>query len=143
LQVTRRYAENTSVSVERSKLEIERLVQRYGAAQFFSGWADGGSVIGFRMRDRFVRFRLPLPDKSRLSQDRYDQEQRRRWRALVLVLKAKLTAVDTGISDFETEFLGNITVANGQTVGEWAKPQLAEMYERGNMPPLLPSGGGR
>jgi hypothetical protein len=57
-----RYASDTSVSVERSKAEIERLVQRYGATEFAHGWKQGKAVIQFRMRDRYIRFVLPLPD---------------------------------------------------------------------------------
>ena len=32
------YAENTSVPVEKSKAEIERILQCYGADQSISGW---------------------------------------------------------------------------------------------------------
>ena len=47
-----RYAHDTSVSVDRSKAEIERLLQRYGASEFAHGWRAGRAVIQFRMRDR-------------------------------------------------------------------------------------------
>jgi hypothetical protein len=73
------------------------------------------------------------------SSKRYDQECRQRWRALLLVIKAKLEAVESGIACFEEEFLAHIVLPNGQQVGQWLRPQLAFAYERGNMPPMLPA----
>lgn len=34
------YANTTNVSSERTKAEIETLLQKYGANQFISGWRD-------------------------------------------------------------------------------------------------------
>ena len=51
--------------------------------------------------------------------------------------KAKLEAVETGITEFEDEFLAHIVLPNGQTMGEFAKPQIAHAYDTGDMPPLL------
>ena len=80
-----RAAEGTSVPAERSKAEIERLLHRYGADQFVSGWREGQAVIGFRMNNRNVRFLIPMPDPSKLSRDAYATRVRERWRAMVLV----------------------------------------------------------
>ena len=44
----------------------------------------------------------------------------------------------TGISTIEREFLSNIVLPDGQTVGEWMAPQLETAYTQGNMPALLP-----
>ena len=41
----------------------------------------------------------------------------------------------------EREFLSDMVMANGETVGQWVKPQLAEMYSNGRMPALLPAMG--
>ena len=35
-----KYASDTSVSLERSKAELERTLTRYGATKFFSSWQD-------------------------------------------------------------------------------------------------------
>jgi hypothetical protein len=69
-------------------------------------------------------------------------EERRRWRCLLLNVKAKFEAVENQIVTFEEEFLAHIVVpGTGETVGAWAAPRIAEAYERGaHMPPLL--GGG-
>ncbi len=149
-----RYAENTSVSVEKSKAEIEKILQRYGAEQFISGWDSQHAYIGFLMCDRQVKFVLSLPEKSsdefkytpgkrlRRSSEKiyaaWEQACRQRWRALALVIKAKLEAVESGITEFEDEFLAHIVLPNGQTGGEYWKPQIALAYEKGTMPKLLP-----
>jgi hypothetical protein len=58
------YAENTSVSVEKSKAEIERTLQRYGASQFISGWDAARAYIGFTMAGRMIRFSIELPPRD-------------------------------------------------------------------------------
>ena len=55
-----RYAADTSVSAEKSKAEIEKLLQRYGADQFVYATESGKAMVGFRMRSRMIR----LPSRS-------------------------------------------------------------------------------
>lgn len=43
-----RYAADTSVSVERSKAEIEKTLTRYGASAFAYGWEGDEAMIQFR-----------------------------------------------------------------------------------------------
>lgn len=148
-----RYAENTSVSVANSKAEIERIVERYGAEQFMSGWSAEQALIAFSMCERQIRFILPMPDKSEkrftitpTGKDRstdaalkeWEKACRQRWRALALVIKAKLEAVESGIAVFEDEFMANIVMPNGRTVSEEVRPRIASAYESGEMPALLP-----
>ena len=148
------YAEKTSVSVSRTKAEIEELVQRYGADQFVSGYKSDLAVIGFTMAGRQIRFVLPLPDRKakeywytpgrgqmrteEAAHAAWEQACRARWRALYLIIKAKLEAVESGISTVEREFLYDIVLPSGSTVGEWMAPQIAEAYETGRMPAMLP-----
>ncbi|MDP2383374.1 MAG: hypothetical protein Q8N00_11270 [Nitrospirota bacterium] len=149
------FAEGTSVPVERSKAEIEGMLTRYGADQFVSGWAESEARIQFRANGRYVRFVLPIPDKTEkrfTHQARYDwkprtqgeavkaweQELRRLWRALALVVKAKLEAVQSGIVGFEDEFMAHIVMPDGQTVAEHARPLIAEAYKTGKVAALLP-----
>jgi hypothetical protein len=87
-------------------------------------------MIGFRIADRMVRIIVPMPEDP--------QEERARWRALLLVLKAKLEAVESGISTIEREFLADVLLPNGMTIGAWLQPQLEAAYEGGGMPELLP-----
>jgi hypothetical protein len=152
-----RYAANTEVSSDKSRAEIERTLTRYGADQFMYGWQDQSAVVAFRAHGRMVRFILPLPARDekrfthfkragywtpRTSEDairkEYEQAVRQRWRAFALVVKAKLEATESGISTFEDEFMANIVLPDGKTVGEWMKPQIAEAYQLGHMPTMLP-----
>jgi len=148
-----RYAENTSVSSERSRAEIEQTLQRYGADQFGYGWEAERAAIQFRAHGRYVRFVLVLPERDLPEFTRtpgrklartpeqalaaWEQACRQRWRALALVVKAKLEAVEAGISEFEDEFLAHVLLPSGQTAGEWLRPQIATAYEDGGMPSSL------
>ncbi len=75
------------------------------------------------------------------EQEAYDQACRQRWRALLLVIRAKLEAVTVGISTIETEFLANIVLPDNTTAGEWMLPQIDRAYRTDEMPPLLPAAG--
>lgn len=147
-----RYAASTEVSSSRSREEIEKTLERYGADQFLYGWQDNEAVVGFRMESRHVRFVLAMPAKddrrfthhsrgdrtAEAALKEWEQAVRQRWRALALVIKAKLEAVESGISVFEDEFLANIVLPTGETAGSWMRPQIAEAYRIGSMPTLLP-----
>ena len=69
-----------------------------------------------------------------------EAEWRRRWRALSMIIKAKLEMVTAGDTTFEHEFLADIMLPEGGTVAKWLGPQLMEAYDSGKMPSLLPSG---
>ena len=60
---------------------------------------------------------------------------------MLLVIKAKLEAVTTGISTLKAEFLANIVLPDNTTAGEWMLPQIDQAYRSGAMPPLLPAAG--
>lgn len=132
---TRAYAADTKVPISQTRGEIEKLLKVHGADQFLIGSADGQALLGFRMKGLQIKIVVTMP-KGNTSQA--EKEERRRWRALLLIIKAKLEAVASGIAVLEDEFLAHTVMADGQTVGQWAKPQIAAMYKDGKMPPLLP-----
>lgn len=146
-----RYAENTDVSSATSRIEIEKTVVKYGAESFASASVDGKAMIGFTMHGRQVRFILPLPKREAFRQtptgrdrtpksqdDAWEQACRQRWRALLLVIKAKLEATECGISTFESEFMANIVLPDNRTVGDFILPQISAAYDSGQMPAMLP-----
>lgn len=155
---TRRYADQTTVTSDASRTEIERTLIRYGADVFQYGRTPTYATIGFRIRGRVVKFTLPLPDRqgrdithARVNQTSYmqlrtlkqqeaayEQAVRQRWRALLLIIKAKLEAVEAGVVTLEEEFLAQTMLADGSTVAEWVGPQIDEVYRTGGMPSLLP-----
>lgn len=150
--MTGRYARTTDVSVSKSKMEIEALLEKYGADAFMSGFEENRAFLAFRMNNRHIKFVLPLPDRddrefthssrgkrnAETAMKHWEQACRSRWRALKLCIQAKLEAVDVGISTFDDEFLANIVLPDGQTMGQYMAPQIERAYQSGNMPPLLP-----
>jgi len=148
-----KFAESTSVSSEKSRAEIERTLSRYGADQFMYGWQEDYAMVMFRMNSRQIKFLLPLPDnngaeftKTPTGKERsqeaamkaFEQSVRQKWRALALVIKAKLEAVESGIAEFDDEFMANIIMPDGKTVSEHIAPKINQAYETGELPPLLP-----
>ena len=149
-----KYVSETTVSPEKSRQEIETILKRYGASHY--GYMSGpeASAIAFQAKDRRLRFALPMPRRKDFNTDKrgywraegaidkaWEQAVRQRWRALCLVIKAKLEAVETGVSTFEEEFMANIVLPSGQTMAEYALPQIAEAYASNTMPPLLSFNG--
>jgi hypothetical protein len=128
------YAQHTKVPVIQSQAEIERLVVKHGGDQFLCGWTAEAAQVGFRIQGRMLKFLIPMPDTTGRGAD---QRRRRLWRALLLVIKAKFEIVESGIETFDEAFLSNIVMSDGSTVGDWAAPQIAAMYAKGDMPPLL------
>lgn len=52
-----KYAATTEVSEEKSRMEIETILRRYGANAFSYGWEEHKAVIAFRAHERQVRYR--------------------------------------------------------------------------------------
>ena len=153
-----RYAESTTVPSDRSRAEVEKTLARYGATTFQYGWQQDRAAIGFVMSGRQIRFILPLPDrestdftrtptgKSRTStaaEAAYEQAVRQRWRALALMVKAKLEAVASGIVTFEEEFLPHTVLPSGRTVAQEIMPAVESAYATGAVTPLQIEGGHR
>ena len=149
------YARNTTVSAIRTRNEIEETLERYGADGFAYATQGNMATVIFAMENRQIRFVLELPDPddfqlsnhnpprirdAKAQQASYDQACRQKWRALLLVVKAKLEAVSAGISTLEAEFLANIVLPDNSSAGDWMLPQIDRAYRTGQMPPLLPLG---
>lgn len=135
-----RFAAKTTVPVEKTRSEIEAVLQRYGSTGFAYARNDMTSMcqVEFIANERRIRFLLPLPKRDEVSANKFDQGCRQRWRALLLAIKAKLEAVESGISEFESEFLANIVNPfNNKTVYEEAKPQIAIGYDKKKPQALL------
>jgi hypothetical protein len=148
-----KYAQATTVSSDKSRAEIEATLRRYGATSFMYGSAPNRAVIAFEAFDRRVKFELPLPSqldvafvmtpggkKTRTPAQAvaaWEQACRQKWRALALCIKAKLEAVESGITTFEAEFLAHIVLPNGSTVHAEIAPSVANAYQSGKVTPLL------
>lgn len=148
-----RYAEGTTVAVETSQMEARRLLKRFGADQTRITDAEDRAIVEFVLQQRLIRFLVEAPDLDapEVARDRYGAlrppkdrhrlahaEYRRRWRALVLRLKGKLSSVVEEGVEAEEEFLANLVVAGGRTVGEILLPQIDQIYASGRVPSLMP-----
>jgi hypothetical protein len=136
--MTSRYAAETEVPVEKSKRTIELLLQQHGADQYHTGWDSQKDIIEFGWQGKQIRFVLPRPDRTKFELSRggisrnpaqvsaaMQKADRQRWRALYLVVRAKLEAVEAGIAVFEQEFMAFIVVpGKNQTLGEILLPRL-------------------
>jgi len=151
--MTRAYAERTSVPAERTRIEIEGTLRRFGADSVISGYEGARAFLLFRARGRFIRLELTLPDtgekrfrltptgKARTAAQaatEHEAEVRRRWRSLGLLVKAKLAAVQDGIVEFDEEFLAHVVLPDNSTVARHALPAITRAYETGEPPRLLP-----
>lgn len=144
------YADRTEVTEQKSRQEIENVILRYGATAFAYATRNHESYVMFELNHRRLKFVVEMPADEQAfnrtpggklrntegSKKALEQEKRRKWRALALAIKAKLESVRSGISSFEEEFLANIVMPNGETVAQWATPQIAEAYRTGQMPQL-------
>lgn len=155
------YAQTTTVAFEKSIAEIITLVKRREATQIGQFEGDDFFAVQFKLDDRLIRFRLPLPALSEMPlrdgrdgrgvglspaqrNEKLAQARRSRGRALLLVIKAKLGSVESRIETVEEAFLANIVRPGGQTVYDSIRGQLVLEYQTGAPGPvagLLPPPG--
>lgn len=148
------YAARTEVPPDRSRAEIEHTLERYGATDF--GYMVAGDVaqVAFKIGANTVRLRLALPPVAEFTRTptnrvrtaaaariERDKAIRQRWRALALVVKAKLEAVDAGIVTFEEEWFAYLVLPDGSTVFENAGAPYRQAISTGAAAPLLALGG--
>lgn len=145
------YAEGTSVSVEKSKFELDSLLRKHGAGQRVFGDDDvnGKAYVIFSLKERQYRLEVPLPKIEEFAKKkqrswmiacseeekrrRHEQACRERWRAVVLVAM--------GVSSVEREFLADLLLPNGARMHVALAEQIEKTYLDGSMPPLLGMGG--
>jgi hypothetical protein len=145
------YANNTSVSVERSLAELQKILSRFGATQFAFMQSPKQAKVGFIIEGRRIEMTLILPEKDeykytpgrnylRTPQDKekhWEQGCRSQWRALVEVIKSKLIAIEAKIVSQDNEFLAYTVLPSGETVGEIFSPQIQKMVDGKKVPLLL------
>ena len=147
------YASKTTVGTDQSRHEIEKTLLRYGADNFGYLTSPGEAMVAFTAHERQIRFVLPLPDRNSrefthsperravrsttAAEAAYEQAVKQRWRALLLIVKAKLEAVQSGLMEFEQEFLPYTILADGKTVYEATRAAIETQYRTGQATTLL------
>lgn len=123
----RRYAEDTKVPVGQSHGELRDMLRKAGAGRIgIMEEPDGSGCLMFEFASRAYRLQVPSQAKAKSP----DQEQRRLWRLMVLLVKAKLHAIQEGATTIEAEFLSATVMPSGQTLLEEARPAIADAMAR-------------
>jgi len=144
-----RYAAGTSVSVDRSIVQIRQLAMRFGADKFAVATGRKTATVAFAYQGRPVRFDLSLPSQDDLSfqvtatgrkrrnsqapREAWDRACREKWRSLHLLLKALFVAIEDGLLDFDRAFMHDIVMPDGRTVGQQLLPVVQGAIERGEV----------
>lgn len=150
------YAEGTTVDAGKSRLEIERLLQRHECSHIGVMHEPERAIIYFQRKGWAVQMAVPLPGSKDAPNQRrtqqgwrwttdsqrrewVEQKSKERWRQLLLVLKAKFTALEEGVETFEQGFFAYLVVG-GVHLGEKLLPAVRQAQEKGTQ--LLLGAGG-
>lgn len=141
-----RYAQGTAVPIDRSRQEIESILCRYGADDFLYYRNSEKIALAFRINGYPCKITIRMPQEEEVSltetgrqrkesvvQQALEAELRRRWRVLVLSLKARLESIDAGCETVEQAFGGIFLLKSGMTVGE----ELSDRSRIGSFENLL------
>lgn len=135
----KRYAETTSVPVNRSRTQIQDVLEKFGIEEFFFGTSARGQGIGFKYEGRVYKMDVPFPERAKdMTEKQYEQAQRRRWRVLYMTLKMELEKIADGGISFEDQFLAQMCLPDGSAVADFMrKPENLELLEKSKMPKML------
>lgn len=131
---------DTSVSIEKSKQDIDKLLRKFGCCGIQWTWIDGNEILRFIHEFEFkgvkkgITFEINIPEIGRHRGRGYDKyferNDRQAYRIVLHIIKAKLTAVETGVETFENEFLSKILYqlpdGTSKKVGDVIFNQIAE-----------------
>lgn len=144
------YAEKTDVPVGRSRGELLALLEKHGCDSIGFQNSAAGATVTFHASERWIRFRLIFAGLEHFAktptgqvrslparEQAREQHVRARWRALVLVVKAKLEAVESGIEEWDEAFLAHVVLPDDRTVFEASSDAIASSYRDGKVRPVL------
>jgi hypothetical protein len=132
----RRFAEGTAVSVESSRGEITGLLTKHGVQRMAWASEPEGDQLTFELAGHRFLFRIERPTAESLraqwiadgkpptttkwlpSDNQVAAEWRRRWRANVLLLKAKLEFAEGEASTVMRELMPYALLRDGRTLEE-------------------------
>lgn len=147
------FAEGTQVDAGKTRLDIEAMLSKFACETVGVMREPGFATVLFRRQGWAVQMRVALPQLSDAPKQRKPgyhymteaqrlqwvmQQEREKWRQLMLVLKAKFTALENGIESFEESFMAHLVVG-GDHVGQRLLPALRQAQESGQRL-ALPSG---
>lgn len=133
----RRAYESTSVSVDKSRASIAKVLVAWGATGI--AWEDdlrtGAATLRFRWcpgdddRELVARLRLvpsvPVTNTEKQAAAALERDRRRLHRVAFHWLKAQHEAVEAGLFDATTVVMPWLEDSTGRTLGETVRPALA------------------
>jgi len=146
-----KYAEGTTVSVEKSQAELRQILARYKTTRFGLMEEPGRTIIVFEMSGLPFRISIDLPKKEddvflykthagtgrktkRTPDAAYEQWERacrQKWRVMLLIIKANLEAAGMGILTPEQALMPFLVTSSGRTIMEETYPRLKEIAAKG------------
>lgn len=134
---------DTHVSIEKTKQDISDLLKKFGASGIQWTWLENRETLRFLHEFEYkgtkhgVAYEIIIPEmgisKGRGYDKRLERNDRQAYRMVFYVIKAKLTAVESGIETFENEFLSKILyqLPDGrvQKVGDVVLQQISQTKE--------------
>lgn len=155
------YAHGTTVTAQQTQAEIMGLLAARGVNKIATMNEPSRFALAFEFDGVPYRISLPLPepDEPRFTtykqgastysrsegsaKQLFEKELNRKWRAFGMVIKAKLVAVEEGISSMEAEFIGNVVLASGRTLSETHASELPALAKAGKVAALALPGAPR
>lgn len=129
------YAKGTAVEVSASQQEIARTLARYKVDTYTFGQRPGAAGVSFTIKTLPIRMEVPIPPRPTqekvmnretgrmiLAEPRWEQNVRECWRALLLLIKANLEAIERGIVTAERAFMAYLVLPSGQDLGDTVLP---------------------
>lgn len=131
---------DTHVSIEKTKEEISHLLRKFGCRGIQWTWLDNRETLRFihefeyKGVNKGIAFEINIPEMGKQRGRGYDKKLIRNdyqaYRIVLHIIKAKLTAVESGVESFENEFLSKILykLPDGKTqkIGDVIFDQLAD-----------------
>lgn len=136
-----RYAEGTTVAVEKSVEDLRRLAERYGAEEFTYAISPRQGAVMFQLDGVPLRYDVAFPTDSSLSVKQAEAEWRRRWRVVLLRAKGQFEAHLDGDESVTRAFLSNVMLPDGSTVGDAVENYGLDAFDGGFLPALTAGGG--
>jgi hypothetical protein len=123
------YAQDTTVSSYKSESEIRKMLKQLGADRFAVAEVEGNIEIRFAVGS--VVYQIARPDLPEIKGKSEEQRERAAWRALVLLVKAKMVAIDQGITTVEREFMADTVLPHGAKLIDHYEELIESNYESG------------
>ena len=140
------YAKGTTVTVDKSQIEIAAIFGRYGVETYGFGQSPGFGLVEFQFADMPISLKVPLPVKPASPTEKnaktglsvqtfpkWEADVREAWRALVLFIKAALESCERGIVKPEQAFMAFLVGPDGRTVGDMVLPAYMQSLETGQL----------